>query len=115
MLTTDAILAGITTASISYIGLSLAAVNIKSRAKRVGGITFLRLAGYQLSVCRPRPQPVIAAERMAQATRRAQTAAERMAQVSKRAQTASQRRLDAIAQEWCSGSHVERIAASRRV
>ena len=54
MLTTNAILAGITTASFAYIGLSLAAVNIKSRAKRVGGIRFLRIGRYQISACRLR-------------------------------------------------------------
>lgn len=85
MLTFNAAIAAVTTASLTYIGLSLAAANVKSRARRVGGITFIRLASWQLSFCRPRPAAAIKAERLAAAVRR------------------SQSRLDTIARLWCEG------------
>ena len=91
MLTSQAALAGITCATMVYGALSCAAPAIIRRLniKKVGGLTFLRLGAYQLSVCRPRPQSVISAERMAQATMRAQSREDR--------------RLDAIASRWCNG------------
>lgn len=88
MMTANAALAAISAASLTYIGLSLALANIKSRAKRVGGITFIRVGSYQLSVCKPRAAAI---------------SADRMTMAAKRAQSREAKRLDEIAREWCNG------------
>ena len=74
--------------SLTYAG-ALAARAVLATRKRVGGLTFFRVANYQISICKPRAASVITATRMAQATRRAQSH--------------DARRLDAIASRWCNG------------
>ena len=74
--------------SLTYAGV-LAARAVLATRKRVGGLTFFRVGRWQVSVCQPRAASVISRERMAQAT--------------KRAQSHEARRLDAIANKWCNG------------
>jgi len=74
--------------SITYAGV-LATRAVLATKRKVGGITFLRVGRWQVSVCKPRQPATISAERMAQAT--------------KRAQSVEARRLDAIAAAWCNG------------
>ena len=74
--------------SLTYAGV-LAARAVMATRKRVGGLTFFRVGRWQVSICQPRAASVITADRMAQAT--------------KRAQSHEARRLDAIASRWCNG------------
>lgn len=93
MLTAQVALAAISTSALVYGALTVASANVKraiaSRSRKVGGIIFLRIGAHQISYCRPRPAPAIKAERMALAT--------------KRAQSKAQARLDAIALAWTEG------------
>lgn len=88
MLTFNSLLAGISTAAFVYGALTLAdgARTVSYTLRKVGGIRFLRIGRHQFSYCRTRPAPVIAAERMALAT--------------KRAQSRDAARVDAIARRW---------------
>lgn len=88
MIDPNALLAGLTVASLTYgaATLTITGRRILASRKRVGGITFLRVGRWQVSLCKPRAVP-----------------ADRMAQVTKRAQSHDQRRLDAIASRWCNG------------
>lgn len=86
MLTAQAALAAISTAALVYGAASLVIADIKCTARKVGGITFIRLGRHQISYCRPRPAPVISAARLAMVTKRAQ---------SRQAQ-----RLDTLARQW---------------
>ena len=74
--------------SLTYAG-ALAARAVMATKRKVGGLTFFRVGRYQVSICKPRAASVITAERMAQAT--------------KRAQSHDASRLDAIANKWCNG------------
>ena len=74
--------------SLTYAGV-LASRAVLATRKRVGGLTFFRVGRWQVSICQSRAASVITAERMAQAT--------------KRAQSQEARRLDAIANKWCNG------------
>lgn len=73
----------------TYAALSLAYTMTAQNARKVGGITFLRLGRYQLSFCRcrqPAPSAAIREGRKALALR-----------------TREERRLDAIAAKWVNG------------
>ena len=74
--------------SLTYAGV-LASRAILATKRKVGGLTFFRVGRWQVSICKPRAASVITADRMAQAT--------------KRAQSHDARRLDAIASRWCNG------------
>lgn len=73
----------------TYAALSLVYTMTMQNARKVGGITFLRIGRYQLSFCRcrqPAPSAAIREERKALALR-----------------SREERRLDAIASRWCNG------------
>lgn len=89
MLTSQVALAAISVSALTYGALTMAVANVNLPSvsmRKVGGIRFLRVGRMQFSFCRTRPAPVITAERLAMA--------------SKRAATREAVRLDTIARQW---------------